>query len=122
MGERRARRARWPQPPRGWNRKICRPFCESIIEVAGLLARGQRYRLLATPTDDRGAVNPLVLVRRALDNGDAPPLGADLTQALLRVDAEHPDCVAALALEEREAELPAAARIRLALTGAVQTG
>ena len=96
---------------------------ERIIEVAGLLARGQRYRLLATPTDDRGAVNPLVLVRRALDNGDAPPLGADLTQALLRVDTEHPDCVAALALvEEREEDLPssAAARIRLALQGVVR--
>ena len=93
---------------------------ERIIEVAGLLARGQRYHLLATPTDDRGAVNPLVLVRRALDNGAASPLRADLTQALLRVDVEHPDCAAALALvEEWEAELPAAARIRLALTGAV---
>jgi len=96
---------------------------ERIIEVAGLLARGQRYRLLATPTDDRGAVNPLVLVRRALDNGGAAPLPADLTQALLRVDAEHPDCVAALALvEEREEDLPssAAARIRLALEGVVR--
>lgn len=94
---------------------------ERIIEVVGLLARGQRYRLLATPTDDRGAVNPLTLVRRALDNGDASPLPADLTQALLRVDVEHPDCAAALALvEEREGELPAAARIRLALTGAVR--
>ena len=94
---------------------------ERIIEVAGLVERGRRYHLLATPTDDRGAVNPLVLVRRALDNGDAPPLRADLTQALLRVDTEHPDCAAALALvEEREAELPAAARIRLALTGAVR--
>ena len=94
---------------------------ERIIEVAGLLARGQRYRLLATPTDDRGAVNPLILVRRALDNGGATTLPADLTQALLRVDTEHPDCAAALALvEEREAELPAAARIRLALTGAVR--
>ena len=94
---------------------------ERIIEVAGLVERGQRYRLLATPTDDRGAVNPLTLVRRALDNGDAAPLPADLTQALLRVDVEHPDCAAALALvEEREAELPAAARIRLALTGAVR--
>lgn len=94
---------------------------ERIIEVAGLLAGGQRYRLLATPTDDRGAVNPLTLVRRALDNGEAAPLPADLTQALLRVDTEHPDCAAALALvEEREAELPAAARIRLALTGAVR--
>ena len=94
---------------------------ERIIEVAGLLARGQRYRLLATPTDDRGAVNPLVLVHRALDNGGASPLPADLTQALLRVDVEHPDCAAALALvEEREAELPAAARIRLALEGAVR--
>ena len=93
---------------------------ERIIEVAGLVERGRRYHLLATPTDDRGAVNPLTLVRRALDNGDAPPLRADLTQALLRVDTEHPDCAAALALvEEREAELPAAARIRLALTGAV---
>ena len=94
---------------------------ERIIEVVGLVERGQRYRLLATPTDDRGAVNPLTLVRRALDNGDAAPLPADLTQALLRVDTEHPDCAAALALvEEREAELPAAARIRLALTGAVR--
>ena len=94
---------------------------ERIIEVAGLVERGRRYHLLATPTDDRGAVNPLVLVRRALDNGDVPPLPADLTQALLRVDTEHPDCAAALALvEEREAELPAAARIRLALTGAVR--
>jgi len=94
---------------------------ERIIEVAGLVERGRRYRLLATPTDDRGAVNPLTLVRRALDNGDAPLLRADLTQALLRVDVEHPDCAAALALvEEREAELPAAARIRLALTGAVR--
>ena len=94
---------------------------ERIIEVAGLVERGRRYHLLATPTDDRGAVNPLVLVRRALDNGDAPLLRADLTQALLRVDVEHPDCAAALALvEEREAELPAAARIRLALTGAVR--
>ena len=94
---------------------------ERIIEVAGLVEHGRRYHLLATPTDDRGAVNPLVLVRRALDNGDAPPLRADLTQALLRVDTEHPDCAAALALvEEREAELPAAARIRLALTGAVR--
>lgn len=94
---------------------------ERIIEVAGLVERGRRYHLLATPTDDRGAVNPLTLVRRALDNGDAPPLRADLTQALLRVDVEHPDCAAALALvEEREAELPAAARIRLALTGAVR--
>ena len=94
---------------------------ERIIEVAGLVERGRRYHLLATPTDDRGAVNPLTLVRRALDNGDAPPLRADLTQALLRVDTEHPDCAAALALvEEREAELPAAARIRLALTGAVR--
>ena len=94
---------------------------ERIIEVAGLLARGQCYRLLATPTDDRGAVNPLVLVRRALDNGDAPPLPADLSQALLRVDVKHPDCAAALALvEEWEAELPAAARIRLALEGAVR--
>nr|WP_315284337.1 DUF6493 family protein [uncultured Actinomyces sp.] len=94
---------------------------ERIIEVAGLVERGRRYHLLATPTDDRGAVNPLTLVRRALDNGDAPPLRADLTQALLRVDVEHPDCAAALKLvEEREAELPAAARIRLALTGAVR--
>ena len=94
---------------------------ERIIEVAGLVERGRRYHLLATPTDDRGAVNPLTLVRRALDNGDAPLLRADLTQALLRVDVEHPDCAAALALvEEREAELPAAARIRLALTGAVR--
>ena len=93
---------------------------QRIREVTGLLARGQRYRLLATPTDDRGAVNPLVLVRRALDNGDAPPLPADLSQALLRVDVKHPDCAAALALvEEWEAELPAAARIRLALEGAV---
>ena len=94
---------------------------QRIREVTELLAGGQRYRLLATPTDDRGAVNPLTLVRRALDNGDAAPLPADLTQALLRVDTEHPDCAAALALvEEREAELPAAARIRLALTGAVR--
>ena len=94
---------------------------QRIREVTELLARGQRYHLLATPTDDRGAVNPLTLVRRALDNGDAAPLPADLTQALLRVDTEHPDCAAALALvEEREAELPAAARIRLALTGAVR--
>ena len=94
---------------------------QRIREVTELLARGQRYRLLATPTDDRGAVNPLVLVRRALDNGNAPPLPADLSQALLRVDVEHPDCAAALALvEEREAELPAAARIRLALEGAVR--
>ena len=94
---------------------------QRIREVTELLARGQRYRLLATPTDDRGAVNPLVLVRRALDNGDAPPLPADLSQALLRVDLEHPDCAAALALvEEQEAELPAAARIRLALEGAVR--
>ena len=94
---------------------------ERIIEVVGLVECGRRYRLLATPTDDRGAVNPLTLVRRALDNGDASPLPADLTQALLRVDVEHPDCAAALALvEEREAELPAAARIRLALTGAVR--
>ena len=94
---------------------------ERIIEVAGLLARGQCYRLLATPTDDRGAVNPLVLVRRALDNGEDAPLPADLTQALLRVDTEHPDCAAALALvDEREADLPASARIRLALTGAVR--
>ena len=90
-------------------------------EIVELLARGQRYRLLATPTDDRGAVNPLVLVRRALDNGDAPPLPADLSQALLRVDVEHPDCAAVLALvEEQEAELPAAARIRLALEGSVR--
>ena len=94
---------------------------QRIQEVTELLARGQRYRLLATPTDDRGAVNPLTLVRRALDNGDATPLPADLTQALLRVDTEHPDCAAALALMgEREADLPAAARIRLALTGAVR--
>lgn len=94
---------------------------ERIIEVAGLAERGRRYHLLATPTDDRGAVNPLVLVRRALDNGAASPLRADLTQALLRVDVEHPDCAAALVLvEEREAELPAAARIRLALEGAVR--
>ena len=96
---------------------------ERIIEVAGLLACGQRYRLLATPTDDRGAVNPLTLVRRALDNGNATPLPADLTQALLRVDTEHPDCVAALALvEEREEDLPssAVARIRLALEGVVR--
>ena len=94
---------------------------ERILEVAGLLARGQCYRLLATPTDDRGAVNPLVLVRRTLDNGDAAPLPADLTQALLRVDTEHPDCAAALALvDEREADLPASARIRLALEGAVR--
>ena len=94
---------------------------ERIIEVAGLVERGRRYHLLATPTDDRGAVNPLVLVRRALDNGDAAPLPADLTQALLRVDVEHPDCAAALALvDEREAELSAAARIRLTLTGAVR--
>ena len=96
---------------------------ERIIEVAGLLARGQRYRLLATPTDDRGAVNPLMLVRRALDNGNATPLPADLTQALLRVDTEQPDCVAALALvEEREEDLPpsAVARIRLALEGVVR--
>ena len=93
---------------------------ERIIEVAGLVESGRRYHLLATPTDDRGAVNPLVLVRRALDNGDAPPLPADLSQALLRVDVKHPDCAAALALvEEWEAELPAAARIRLALEGAV---
>ena len=94
---------------------------ERIIEVVGLVECGRRYRLLATPTDDRGAVNPLTLVRRALDNGDAALLPADLTQALLRVDVEHADCAAALALvEEREAELPAAARIRLALTGAVR--
>ena len=92
-------------------------------EIIELLARGQRYRLLATPTDDRGAVNPLVLVHRALDNGGATPLPADLTQALLRVDVEHPDCAAALALvEEREADLPASAvaRIRLALEGVVR--
>ena len=94
---------------------------ERIIEVVGLVECGRRYRLLATPTDDRGAVNPLVLVRRALDNGDAVPLPADLTQALMRVDTEHPDCAAALALvDEQEADLPAAARIRLALEGAVR--
>ena len=94
---------------------------QRIQEVTELLARGQRYRLLATPTDDRGAVNPLTLVRRALDNGAASPLRADLTQALLRVDTEHPDCAAALALVgEREADLPAAARIRLALEGVVR--
>ena len=96
---------------------------ERIIEVAGLVERGRRYHLLATPTDDRGAVNPLTLVHRALDNGGATPLPADLTQALLRVDIEHPDCAAALALvEEREADLPAsaAARIRLALEGVVR--
>ena len=96
---------------------------ERIIEVAGLLARGQCYRLLATPTDDRGAVNPLTLVRRALDNGGATPLPADLTQALLRVDTEHPDCAAALVLvDEREADLPASAvaHIRLALEGVVR--
>ena len=94
---------------------------QRIREVTELLARGQRYCLLATPTDDRGAVNPLALVHRALDNGDAPPLPADLSQALLRADVEHPDCAAALALvEDREAELPAAARIRLALEGAVR--
>ena len=96
---------------------------ERIIEVAGLVERGRRYHLLATPTDDRGAVNPLTLVRRALDNGNATPLPADLTQALLRVDTEHPDCVAALAfVEEREEDLPssAVARIRLALEGVVR--
>ena len=96
---------------------------ERIIEVAGLVERGRHYHLLATPTDDRGAVNPLILVHRALDNGGATPLPADLTQALLRVDIEHPDCAAALALvEEREAELPASAvaRIRLALEGVVR--
>ena len=96
---------------------------ERIIEVAGLVERGRRYHLLATPTDDRGAVNPLTLVRRALDNGDAAPLPADLTQALLRVDTEHPGCAAALALvEEREEDLPssAVARIRLALEGVVR--
>ena len=96
---------------------------ERIIEVAGLVERGRHYHLLATPTDDRGAVNPLILVHRALDNGGATPLPADLTQALLRVDIEHPDCAAALALvEEREADLPAsaAARIRLALEGVVR--
>ena len=95
---------------------------ERIIEVAGLVERGRRYHLLATPTDDRGAVNPLTLVRRALDNGDAAPLPADLTQALLRVDTEHPDCPAALALaQEREGDLPSAvARIRLALEGVVR--
>ena len=92
-------------------------------EIIELLARGQRYRLLATPTDDQGAVNPLVLAHRALDNGGATPLPADLTQALLRVDTEHPDCAAALALVgEREADLPASAvaRIRLALEGVVR--
>ena len=92
-------------------------------EIIELLARGQRYRLLATPTDDRGVVNPLVLVHRALDNGGATPLPADLTQALLRVDTEHPDCAAALALVgEQEADLPASAvaRIRLALEGVVR--
>ena len=96
---------------------------ERIIEVAGLVERGRHYHLLATPTDDRGAVNPLILVHRALDNGGATPLPADLTQALLRVDIEHPDCAAALALvEEREADLPASAvaRIRLALEGVVR--
>ena len=94
---------------------------ERIIEVAGLVERGRHYHLLATPTDDRGAVNPLILVRRALDNGGATTLPADLTQALLRVDTEHPDCAAALALvDEREADLPASARIRLALEGAVR--
>lgn len=94
---------------------------ERIIEVAGLVERGRHYHLLATPTDDRGAVNPLVLVRRALDNGGTTTLPADLTQALLRVDTEHPDCAAALALvDEREADLPASARIRLALEGVVR--
>ena len=96
---------------------------QRIREVTELLAGGQRYRLLATPTDDRGAVNPLTLVRRALDNGDAAPPPADLTQALLRVDTEHPDCPAALALaQEREGDLPssAVARIRLALEGVVR--
>ena len=96
---------------------------QRIREVTELLAGGQRYRLLATPTDDRGAVNPLTLVRRALDNGDAAPPPADLTQALLRVDTEHPDCAAALALaQEREEDLPssAVARIRLALEGVVR--
>ena len=94
---------------------------ERIIEVAGLVERGRHYHLLATPTDDRGAVNPLILVRRALNNGAASPLPADLTQALLRVDTEHPDCAAALALvDEREADLPASARIRLALEGVVR--
>ena len=83
---------------------------QRIREVAELLAGGQRYRLLATPTDDRGAVNPLTLVRRALDNGDAAPPPADLTQALLRVDTEHPDCAEALALvEERAEDLPSSA-------------
>ena len=96
---------------------------ERTTEAAGLLARGQRYRLLATPTDERGAVDPLVLVRRALDNGDAPPLPADLTQALLRVDADDPACADALALLDRRADdLPSAvaSRLRLALRGTLR--
>ena len=114
-----------PESAREWFRieNVPTHVSQRIQEVTALLARGQRYRLLATPTDDRGAVNPLTLVRRALDNGDAAPLPVDLTQALLRVDVEHPDCAAALALvEEREEDLPssAVARIRLALTGAVR--
>ena len=114
-----------PESAREWFRieNVPTHVSQRIQEVTALLARGQRYRLLATPTDDRGAVNPLTLVRRALDNGDAAPLPVDLTQALLRVDTEHPDCAAALALvEEREEDLPssAVARIRLALEGVVR--
>ena len=114
-----------PESAREWFRieNVPTHVSQRIQEVTALLARRQRYRLLATPTDDRGAVNPLTLVRRALDNGNATPLPADLTQALLRVDTEHPDCVAALALvEEREEDLPssAVARIRLALEGVVR--
>lgn len=96
---------------------------ERITEAAGLLARGQRYRLLATPTDDQGAVDPMTLVRRALENGAAMSLKADLTQALLRVDADNPACADALAILDRRADgLPSAvaSRLRLALRGTLR--
>jgi hypothetical protein len=65
-----------------------------LREVASIVrGRAPRRRLLATPTDTHGWIDPDVLLER-LDDG-YPPLPVDLTQAILRVQPTDRDRVAA---------------------------
>ena len=64
---------------------------QRINEIGALLKNHQTYQLLATPTHNDGTINPLTLVQRTLQNTTTNPLPADLTQALLRLNPNHPD-------------------------------
>lgn len=64
---------------------------QRINEIGALLKNHQTYQLLATPTHNDGTINPLTLVQRTLQNTTTNPPPADLTQALLRLNPNHPD-------------------------------